>query len=451
MAIVRKKEDPFLDQESAVAALKTHIKYNNKIDRGGMYLLQAIYQYIHNDKEILKRLPSKALGGLPEGGRRHVAASALLRTEGAADARKQNEILPSGYTREQEIIGQWAERDGCWSETPQADQLDAGRAHRDDLDGAEANIFYDNGARVYKTIDASHYTSYQHFLDRISIHNAIFPETAMRVEGFGMREDADSNDGFVCVVSQPFVKGSVPKMEFIEQEMAKNGFDLPDFTASMYYVSEDRTLLIGDLHDNNCVVSPKGELLVFDCEAAINCISAFEGKARIPDLEFSEQSVKKINTIIKDILPQSIDDDEVFQTIERTLGKDVKMELAKQIRTDGRINGPVDLGTGPLIIQRDPVHPGRLLVSAPWQIKALLSLGWSHDCALTVLLDDGTRLDPRKTREIIDGGAAKVGSTHYVFDLDKGRVRQWTDCPMRLKQKHEVDVAPARAMKKINM
>lgn len=418
MAIVRNTHDPFREAENAIAALRTYIgPEDNRITRGGMYLLEIINQNAQHETQVSQRLPQTVFPGMPEGGRRHVAASALCRAEGRTDASQQDRVLPSGYTRIQEVIGQWAERDGCWSETPEADQLRRGRTHRADLDGSEAHIYFDGGTKVYKTIDASHYITYEHLLDRISIHNAIFPETKMTVEGFGVREDAADNSGFVVIIRQPFVEGeAIADPALVHEAMKARGFDLPDFAAGWFFVSEDGSLLLTDLHDNNCVLSPQGRVLVFDCEAALNTMPTFHGTHRIPELKYTEEGVKKIREKIDSLLPKTINRSDLLRILMPATEEDVREQLDRTGRYDGVVYGLYGGrdGNHPYVLQADPENPERVLVSTPERIAGMLRR--------LAPLDDGTTFSEKEIHDLTNGKGVTRGDTFYAFNLDKGRI-----------------------------
>ena len=423
---ITEQVNPFLDGESAIAALRDHIDKDNRIMREGMYLLEIINQLTNEGAHLSERIPQEVLGGLSKGGRRNVQASALLRTEGATDVEEQNEILPSGYTRSQEIIGQWAERDGCWSDTPEADQIRQGRRHRLDLDGSEARIYYDNGARVYKTVDSTHYITYAHFLDRITIHNALFPETAMRIEGFGVREDAEDNRGFVAVISQPFVKGeAITDPAVVHQAMRKRGLDLPDFTAGWFFVPKSGNLLISDVHDNNCVLSDDGNVLVFDCEAALNDMPAFNGKWRIGPLDYNPESVAKIHRELRGMVPESVPRSVILDLLNGDERESAKDELA----TAGRLEKPVKLDNGAtLIVQSDPEREGYVLVSTPDKISRLMRLARP---------DEGDALSQKERETLISGLSVTRDGKRLAFNLDKGRIDTFRIPKMRLRIAHK--------------
>lgn len=177
-------------------------------------------------------------------------------------------VCESGFTRQQEIIGNWAIRDGSWSETPQKDFLGKGMKHDSRMDGSEAEVFYDKQERTMnKLVYFTHYPDIEKFIDRISIHNASFPETPIHLHGFALADGREDNEGFVAVVSQPFVEGEAPTINQITEHMSLRSCDRTD--NDLYYVSHYENFVISDLGPNNCVISPKGNLLVFDCDAEL--------------------------------------------------------------------------------------------------------------------------------------------------------------------------------------
>jgi len=421
MPIVKQTaKDPLTDNESAIAALTGHITKENKITRGGMYLLELINQNIRNGKNIYQRIPQSLFGGLSEGGRKNVSASALCRAERASNAGEQEEILPSGYTRIQEVIGQWAERDGCWHDTPEADLISEGRTHRAEFDGSEARIFYDNKARVYKTLIKTHYDTYQELLDRITIHNRVFPETAIRVEGFGMLDDADDNEGFTVVISQPFVKGETPRIDQIQEAMRERGF----VPIGNKYVSEDGYMTLNDIHDNNCVISEEGNLLVFDCEAFLNQTKPGHDKP----LNHNPESVQKINQAIKEILP----DVKPKQDILDLLPREARETARDSLEATGRLEGPVISHDGtPLIVQSDPENSDKVLVSTPDKIRRMMRLARP---------DEGRDLTREERNTLISGRSVTRDGKRLAFNLDKGRIDTFRGPIMKLKMTHKTNL-----------
>lgn len=333
----RERLVPFLNQESGIKALQSFIGSDNLVTREGMYTLEILNNLIQSNygqSNLYQRIPPEVFGGCSEGGRRNVQASLLARAENRSDEPQSREICESGYTRLQEIIGRWAERDGSWHDYPDSDLKKKGMTHVKERDGSEAHIFVDKSNRVYKTIDCSHYNDFQLMLDRINIFNATFPETALRVEGFGLRDDAiiPSND-FVVIVSQPFVEGEKPTMKQIEEGMAARGYDR---TANgFFFVSRLDNTVISDVHDENAVVTSDGKLLVFDSEAFLKY--------------FKTETIVPERVSIKDFMPSpstgKLDSDAWKKLLGNEYNKyseEQKSRIYRELRLTGSCKEPVN-------------------------------------------------------------------------------------------------------------
>lgn len=427
MAVRRhERQDPFLAGESALKALQ-ELMDDTRVTRMGMYLLQIINSYVQDGKRVFERIPQEVFSGLPGGGRRNVQAAALCRAQGAADAPEPGGLLESGYTREQEVIGLWAERDGCWSDTPEADQIRRGRRHRADCDGSEARIFYDGGATVYKTVDFVRYPSAARFLDRVAIHNALFPEAAMTIEGFGVRDYSEDHTGFCAIVSQPFVKGTVPTQDQINDAMRERGLREPAYSAGSgfyFYESPSSSILVTDIHDNNCVLTARGKVVVFDCEAMVNDIAGFGGKFKIPPLRYDDASVRAIKNRIGAVTPLNADKEYVLGTLSPEGRKNLLRELSspdvKAVPVpDGELKGH--------LVQQDPRDPEKYIVAPSVQVLDYLR-------TFLPRLDDGTPVTERECGRILEGKPFERAGTHYRYDLDKGRAEQFTPSALRLRK-----------------
>lgn len=412
----RTARDPFLDRESAIKALQDFMD-GTRVTRKGMYLLQVINSYIQDEKRIFERIPQEVFSGLPGGSRRNVQAAALCRAQGTADAPQPGELLESGYTREQEVIGLWAERDGCWSDTPEEDQTRKGRLHRAECDGSEARIFYDGGATVHKTIVAVRYNSLERFLDRVAIHNAIFPEATMTIDGFGVRDYSNDHTDFCAIVSQPFIEGTVPTQEQIDESMRERGLREPSYSAgSGFYLYEtpSSSVLVTDVHDNNCVLTPKGKVVVFDCEAMVNDVNGFGGRYTIPPLQYSQDSVDEIKASIRSIMPLSVPGREFLMDLSPVASHNAVEELA----STGYIDGPVREGPyKDCIVQRDPEDRSRLLVQSREKMERFFAV---HEPKL----DDGSTLTPKEKEAVLQGRPFARQGLGYRFNLDKGRIER---------------------------
>ena len=447
MAIVntrRKQEswlDPFKERENAVAALREMIDQDNKITRGGMYCLEIINQLIQNkdyeknEKNLFERIPSSYLRGLPEGGRRNVQASAILRAKIEAGRGKPQAVLPSGYTREQELIGNWAERDGCWSDYAESDLIKNGQKKLSF--GSEAQVFTNDKTRVYKTIDLSHCGTLQKALDRVTLHNFVFPETEIRVEGFGMRDDAEDSSGFVLIISQPFVEGhnvlgpdSGPEIErqlhertfdlvrptataAERREAEEKGLPVPEFAQTAWcFTDPGKNILLYDIHDENFVVEPEGNILVFDCEIKLNDTERFGGPYDIPPLDYDENKVREIFQTIHNLVPiphslKSLHLDKYIQNPQKVL---------KELDTYGMTISPAVIKNGKkLILQKDPADPNVILVSSATKIEKMLEM---HN----LIYDDGKKITKEQMTRLSEGNPVRIGKDILYFNLDKGRI-----------------------------
>lgn len=251
-------------------------------------------------------------------------------------------------------------------------------------------------------------------MDRISIHNAIFPETKMDVVGFGIRDDATDNRGYVAIIRQPFVQGdTIDDPALVHDAMKRRGFDLPSFAAAWIFVSDTGNLLIADIHDNNCVFTKQGNILVFDCEAHINDIPAFEGKYTIPDVEWSEQAVHQIKTFIQTVTPTEVRK-ESFLTRYATPYNG----LREQLSDTGRYEGVIRTDDGAAVVQTHPQDEHLLLVSRPESIAAMLSIG------------NGQFSDEDRRRMSKGYSVFHDGKT-LGFDLARGRVTACRQAKLR--------------------
>lgn len=413
---------PYLAQESAVEWLSRHLGGGTDVDRKAMYHLNLINSFLQDDKEILQRLPQGALGGLPEGGRRNVAAAALLRAGAAAGGAQPQALRPSGYTYEQELVGRWAERDGCWRDMADTWHVTHGREVI--AEGSEARVYKGDDGYCHKIVDAGHYGSLQGLLDRISMHNAVFPETAMRVDGFGMKDEADDNAGYTVLVSQPFVKGApcdaesvlsmmeqrgftMPGKEglrAVQAESRRRGMELPQYSIFYRFVSPDG-VHVHDLNSQNMVLSPEGNILVFDCDVTLNKDPMAGPVHEVPPVRYDEDAVRAIDGVLERLVPQERD-----RAALETLFCDE--DLRGELRATGRHQGCLWVPSmhDYCHVAVDPQDATRVLVLP--RGSAALMLSRQRDI----------RISDEERAILADGGTIRRGNATLAFDLDKGRI-----------------------------
>ena len=129
-------------------------------------------------------------------------------------------------------------------------------------EGGEA-IVYDHGATLIKAIGLDYFIQPILALDRISLHNTYFPETALKVLGFGRTADGD----FKIVAEQPFIEGTHMSDEEIALFAEHIGFKLINPRNWTFATPE---IYLSDLHDENVIRSKEGNIFVVDCDIRIN-------------------------------------------------------------------------------------------------------------------------------------------------------------------------------------
>jgi hypothetical protein len=157
-------------------------------------------------------------------------------------------------------IEEWAKAVGVWIDD--TDEVFTNAFGERIAEGGEA-IVYDHGATLVKTIGLDYFVEPILALDRISLHNAYFPETALTVLGFGRDAEGD----FKIVVEQPFIKGNRMSDEEIAEYMRHMGFELRNPRNWTYATPE---IYLSDMHDENVIRSDSGNVFVIDCDIRIN-------------------------------------------------------------------------------------------------------------------------------------------------------------------------------------
>ena len=100
-------------------------------------------------------------------------------------------------------------------------------------------------------------------LDRVALHNTYFPETRLKVLGFGR----DQSGEFKIIVEQPFIGGTHVSDEDIAKYMEQMGFELKN-PRNWTYATPD--VYLSDMHDENVIRSETGAICVVDCDIRIN-------------------------------------------------------------------------------------------------------------------------------------------------------------------------------------
>lgn len=233
----------------------------------GLQTLNKYAEQFISGRLVYERFSPSEQHGCSTGGANNVIASLLA----AAEIRPDSSNAPVGsFKREQQCAAQqedrienWARKAECWIEN--TDKTLSSQLGEQIAEGGEAKVF-DNGISLIKTIGLDYYIQPVLALDRVSLHNTWFPETALKVIGFG--RDSDMN--FQVVAEQPFIQGSRMTEAEIEAFAEKLGFELINRTNWTYSTPE---IYLSDLHDENVIKSESGNVLVIDCDIRINTAS----------------------------------------------------------------------------------------------------------------------------------------------------------------------------------
>jgi hypothetical protein len=131
--------------------------------------------------------------------------------------------------------------------------------------GQECEVFYEEeSGRYFKRNSGIAYEDWVQFFASVRIHNQLFPDTAYRLEGISEIEER-----VFVILSQSAVLSTMgATRRQVELYMARFGFV---HAGNDHYESE--SLLIQDLHDENVLIGPGGNLYFID-----TCIYLKPGK-----------------------------------------------------------------------------------------------------------------------------------------------------------------------------
>lgn len=244
------------------------VSIGNIIDNGftpeGLTKLYEYAEQFSIGKILYKRFSQAEQYGCYQGGTIHVIASLLAGAEVGAD---QLTAPEGSFKREQQLAKVQEERIEAWAIAAGFWISDTDKTYRHTLgekiaQGGEA-VVYDNGNKVLKSIGLDYFVQPILALDRISLHNAYFEETEMKVLGFGR----NANKDFVIIIEQPFIYGTMLNDASIASFAEKIGFKSIN-PRNWTFATKD--VYLSDLHDENVLLSPNGHVCVIDCDIRIN-------------------------------------------------------------------------------------------------------------------------------------------------------------------------------------
>ena len=229
--------------------------------------LNLIAEDIKNGAAVFERIPYAQQSGLSKGSEILCAASIICRgcprTESETRQIFDTSDLEGEGRIQEHLVETWARLSGKWIENPE--EYLGNLCHLQDY-GTESVVYFDVSARlVYKLISLKHYNVLRLALDRIIIHNAIFPETCLVVMGFAR----DCSGQFVVVVRQPYVFGDLISEEERLSFMHDLGFEDAGMDYGMHLNYKTPELYIGDINEFNALRGEHG-LHVIDADCRLN-------------------------------------------------------------------------------------------------------------------------------------------------------------------------------------
>lgn len=233
--------------------INTSIKYNAFSE----HTLQLIDNYINdiqNGSANFSRYTIPEHAGLCKAGSALIGASIVASyARGSLEASRDAERSQDGPSNweidelQEKLIEQWAKVARLWvinSDEILSDVLGPMIAQ-----GAEAKVYYREGDTSVVKERASIYSTTQKALEAITLHNYLFPETAMRVIGF----TRDSDGLFRIILTQPYVRclRLATKAEIDEMVFAK-GFRDNRNGQGVNYISN--RIALEDMHPANVFI-----------------------------------------------------------------------------------------------------------------------------------------------------------------------------------------------------
>ena len=221
---------------------------------------------IENGKVTYQRFPQEASRASYQGGRANETASILLSTNESSDSRNPRTV-GERYERDKReqpiqegIIESWAKAKDIWH-----DKLDTIEGKEQIGKGGEAKVYANDGdTKVTKILSTEYFITPQFALDRITLHNTLFPEAPLKVLGFGR----NSKGEFQFLVEQPFIQGKHASQKEIHNFISKMGFTKTDKDRGNTFISDD--LYLSDLHDENVIKTKDNTLVVIDADLRLN-------------------------------------------------------------------------------------------------------------------------------------------------------------------------------------
>ncbi len=220
---------------------------------------------IRNSSWTIKRLSQREEQGRLQRNCRNAEATLYLRASLGADATYQT--TAEARQRQEEALTTYAKTQGIWYENAE------NRFGSYIANGAEQYVYYSGNGEVTKINNIQFHDTPLGFLDRLALHNYIFPEAPYRLIGFTINQFGD----FSAITTQAFVvaqRGAT--REEMKTYMQQLGYD---YMGENSYLNSD--YYIDDLHPGNALVTPQGNIAVIDPIIYLNTANEGYGGQRI--------------------------------------------------------------------------------------------------------------------------------------------------------------------------
>lgn len=201
-------------------------------------------------------------GGAPLIGASIVAGYARrsLTTSGNAESSEGSSPVNWQIDEEQErLIEEWARAKGLWFE--HSESIIEKNFGPMIAQGAEAKVYYREGDPSVAKERTSIYSTTNKALEAITLHNYLFPETAMKVIGF----TRDNDSLLRIVLTQPYIRCQrLATKDEIDAMVAEKGFHDNWQGQGVNYISE--RLALEDMHPANVFIDElTGKPTCIDC------------------------------------------------------------------------------------------------------------------------------------------------------------------------------------------
>ena len=153
----------------------------------------------------------------------------------------------------------WAKREGMLRDGRQFEQRwqEGGKQQ-----GAEHDVFFDPATQPwFKRNHLTYHGNWLEYLQRLQLHNWLFPATALKWEGF-----VEHGEALLPLVSQAHVRATRgATRDEVRRLMGEAGFTAVGSTSRLDdYQHPVLGIEVNDLHDENALISASGEVVIFD-------------------------------------------------------------------------------------------------------------------------------------------------------------------------------------------